>query len=88
MNDPAKAYRDFFIKVGFSDISETMSFIWDKICKNLRDWVDNEMVISESLKLLLDISGGYESSLLLLKLKNVQFVLEHHTVFFGIRIHR
>ena len=39
------------------------------------------MVVTESLKLLLDISDGYESSLLLLKLESVQFVLQHHTVF-------
>lgn len=57
-----------------------MSFIWEKVCRNLRDWTDNEMVVTESLKLLLDISDGYESSLLLLKLESVQFVLQHHTV--------
>ena len=58
-----------------------MSFIWEKVCRNLRNWTDNEMVVTESLKLLLDISDGYESSLLLLKLESVQFVLQHHTVF-------
>lgn len=76
----SKAYRDFITKVGFGDISQVMSFIWEKVCRNLRNWTDNEMVVTESLKLLLDISNGYESSLLLLKLESVQFVLQHHTV--------
>lgn len=68
--------------MGFGDISQVMSFIWEKVCRNLRNWTDNEMVVTESLKLLLDISDGYESSLLLLKIESVQFVLQHHTVSF------
>lgn len=38
------------------------------------------MVITETLKLLKDITGGYESSKMLLDLDSVNYVLQHHTV--------
>lgn len=66
--------------VGFSSHYEAMRTIWEKICKNLKAWSDNEMVITETLKLLKDITGGYESSKMLLDLDSVNYVLQHHTV--------
>ena len=58
-----------------------MSTTWNKICKNLKTWSDNEMVITQTMKLLKDISSGYESSKMLLDVESVNYVLQHHTVF-------
>ncbi|KAM7455267.1 hypothetical protein BLSTO_03980 [Blastocystis sp. subtype 1] len=75
----AAAYRDFFTEVGFLDNLNALGVIWEEVCRNLRSWCDNETVINESLKLLLDITNGYESSKMLLRLDSVTYVLQHHT---------
>ena len=61
--------------------------MWNKICKNLKTWGDNEMVITQTMKLLKDISSGYESSKMLLDLDSVNYVLQHHTVISLLVIH-
>ena len=42
------------------------------------------MVITQTMKLLKDISSGYESSKMLLDLDSVNYVLQHHTVILSI----
>lgn len=66
--------------MGFLDNLNALGVIWEEVCRNLRSWCDNETVINESLKLLLDITNGYESSKMLLRLDSVTYVLQHHTV--------
>lgn len=73
--------------MGFVDNINALGVIWEEICRNLRTWCDNETVINESLKLLLDITNGYESSKLLLGLDSVTYVLQHHTVSFVLSLH-
>ena len=75
-----QAYRNFFNEVGFNSHYNAMQIIWETVCNNLRCWSDNEMVITETLKLLKDITSGYESSKMLLDLESVSYVLQHHTV--------
>ena len=73
--------------IGFSDNLNALSVIWEEVCRNLRNWCDNETVVNESLKLLLDITNGYEFSKLLLQLPSVTFVLQNHTVHFSRQPH-
>ena len=83
----AMAYRDFFVDIGFTDNLNALSVIWEEVCCNLRNWCDNETVVNESLKLLLDVTNGYEFSKLLLQLPSVTFVLQNHTVHFSRQLH-
>ena len=84
---PLQAYRDFFVDIGFTDNLNALSVIWEEVCCNLRNWCDNETVVNESLKLLLDVTNGYEFSKLLLQLPSVTFVLQNHTVHFSRQLH-
>lgn len=47
---------------------------------NLKYWGGSEPIISKTLTLLSDLSGGYSCVRKLVKLEEVQFMLTHHTV--------
>jgi len=47
---------------------------------NLKYWGRSEQIISKTLQLLNDLSVGYSCVRKLVKLEEVQFILNHHTV--------
>lgn len=47
---------------------------------NLKYWGRSEHIISKTLQLLNDLSGGYSCVRKLVKLEEVQFMLNNHTV--------
>jgi exportin-7 len=47
---------------------------------NLKYWGRSEQIISKTLQLLNDLSVGYSCVRKLVKLEEVQFMLNHHTV--------
>lgn len=57
------------------------------MCANLRNWGDTESIVSGSLRVMVDVTGGFETSKLLLSLNEVQFVLLHHTVALSSSLH-
>ena len=50
------------------------------MCENLRIWGDNESVVSMSLRVIRDLTSGYEYTGLLLQVPAVIEVLQNHTV--------
>ena len=50
------------------------------MCENLRIWGDEETVVTMSLKVMRDLTSGYEYSKLLLRLDSVTNVLTNQTV--------
>lgn len=51
-----------------------------QISDNLQNWSDNEAIVGASLRVLRDLTSGYEFSRLLLSLQEVQYILEHSSV--------
>lgn len=51
---------------------------------NLKYWGRSEQIISKTLQLLNDLSVGYSCVRKLVKLEEVQFMLNNHTVYFEI----
>ncbi|CAG4958643.1 unnamed protein product [Colias eurytheme] len=75
----SKVYRRLGEVLGLSDESQLLSVIMRKIITNLKYWGGSEAIISKTLGLLSDLSGGYACVRKLVKLDEVQFMLTHHT---------
>ncbi|XP_045506236.1 exportin-7 [Colias croceus] len=75
----SKVYRRLGEVLGLSDESQLLSVIMRKIITNLKYWGGSEAIISKTLGLLSDLSGGYSCVRKLVKLDEVQFMLTHHT---------
>ncbi|XP_026314400.1 exportin-7-B [Hyposmocoma kahamanoa] len=74
-----KVYRRLSEVLGLSDESQLLSVLMRKIITNLKYWGGSEQIISRTLGLLSDLSGGYSCVRKLVKLEEVQFMLTHHT---------
>lgn len=53
---------------------------------NLKYWGRREQIISKTLQLLTDLSVGYSCVRKLVKLEEVQFMLNNHTVYISLFI--
>lgn len=47
---------------------------------NLKYWGNSELIVTKTLQILNDLSVGYSSVRKLVKLEEVQFILNSHTV--------
>ncbi|KAK6635129.1 Exportin 7 [Polyplax serrata] len=75
----SKVYRRLSEVLGLSDESMVLSVFIRKIITNLKYWGRSEQIISKTLQLLNDLSVGYCSVRRLVKLDEVQFMLNNHT---------
>ncbi|CAB3261177.1 unnamed protein product [Arctia plantaginis] len=75
----SKVYRRLTDVLGLSEESQLLSVLMRKIITNLKYWGRSEQIISKTLGLLSDLSGGYSCVRKLVKLDEVQFMLTHHT---------
>ncbi|CAH2100549.1 unnamed protein product [Euphydryas editha] len=75
----SKVYGRLSEVLGVNDESQLLSVIMRKIITNLKYWGGSEPIISKTLTLLSDLSGGYSCVRKLVKLEEVQFMLTHHT---------
>ncbi|XP_068625831.1 exportin-7-A [Battus philenor] len=75
----SKVYRRLSEVLGLNDESQLLSVLMRKIITNLKYWGGSEQIISKTLGLLSDLSGGYACVRKLVKLEEVQFMLTHHT---------
>lgn len=75
----SKVYRRLSEVLGLTDESMVLSVFIRKIITNLKYWSSSEQIISKTLQLLNDLSVGYSSVRKLVKLEEVQFMLNNHT---------
>ncbi|OXU26700.1 hypothetical protein TSAR_005650 [Trichomalopsis sarcophagae] len=75
----SKVYRRLSDVLGLSDEAMVLSVFIRKIITNLKYWGRSEQIISKTLQLLNDLSVGYTCVRKLVKLEEVQFMLNNHT---------
>nr|XP_032525932.1 exportin-7 [Danaus plexippus plexippus] len=75
----SKVYGRLSEVLGLNNESQLLSVIMRKIITNLKYWGGSKAIISKTLSLLSDLSGGYSCVRKLVKLEEVQFMLSHHT---------
>lgn len=75
----SKVYRRLSDVLGLSDEAMVLSVLIRKIITNLKYWGRSEQIISKTLQLLNDLSVGYSCVRKLVKLEEVQFMLNNHT---------
>ncbi|XP_071447745.1 exportin-7 isoform X2 [Hetaerina americana] len=75
----SKVYRRLSEVLGLSDESMLLSVFIRKIITNLKYWGRSEQIITKTLQLLSDLSVGYSCVRKLVKLEEVQFMLNNHT---------
>ncbi|XP_044593823.1 exportin-7 isoform X2 [Cotesia glomerata] len=75
----SKVYRRLSEVLGLSDEAMVLSVFIRKIITNLKYWGNREQIISRTLQLLTDLSVGYSCVRKLVKLEEVQFMLNNHT---------
>nr|CAD7587311.1 unnamed protein product [Timema genevievae] len=75
----SKVYRRLSEVLGLNDESMVLSVFIRKIITNLKYWGRSEQIISKTLQLLNDLSVGYSCVRKLVKLEEVQFMLNNHT---------
>ncbi|XP_014602187.1 PREDICTED: exportin-7 isoform X4 [Polistes canadensis] len=75
----SKVYRRLSDVLGLNDEAMVLSIFIRKIITNLKYWGRSEQIISKTLQLLNDLSVGYSCVRKLVKLEEVQFMLNNHT---------
>ncbi|GFY49640.1 exportin-7 [Trichonephila inaurata madagascariensis] len=75
----SKVYKRLSEVLGVADESMVLSVFVRKILTNLKYWSRSEQIINRTLQLLSDLSVGYTSVRKLVKLDEVQFMLNNHT---------
>ncbi|KAF8784840.1 Exportin-7 like protein [Argiope bruennichi] len=75
----SKVYKRLSEVLGVSDEAMVLSVFVRKILTNLKYWSRSEQIINRTLQLLSDLSVGYTSVRKLVKLDEVQFMLNNHT---------
>ncbi|ODN00853.1 Exportin-7 [Orchesella cincta] len=75
----SKVYRRLSEVLGLTDETMVLSVFIRKIITNLKYWSRCELLLSKTLNLLGDLSVGYNSVRKLVKLDEVQFMLNNHT---------
>lgn len=74
----SKIFRRLSEVLGISDESMLLSVFVRKIITNLKYWSNSETIINKTLQILNDLSVGYTSVRKLVKLDEVQFILNNH----------
>ncbi|XP_026676382.1 exportin-7-like [Diaphorina citri] len=75
----SKVYRRLNEVLGLCDEATVLSVFVRKIITNLKYWGRSEQIITKTLQLLNDLSVGYSCVRKLVKLDEVQFMLNNHT---------
>uniref|UniRef100_A0A0K8S6Q8 Exportin-7/Ran-binding protein 17 TPR repeats domain-containing protein n=3 Tax=Lygus hesperus TaxID=30085 RepID=A0A0K8S6Q8_LYGHE len=75
----SKVYRRLSDVLGLSDESMVLSVFVRKIITNLKYWGRSEQIICKTLQLLSDLTVGYSCVRKLVKLDEIQFMLNNHT---------
>ncbi|XP_014255047.1 exportin-7 isoform X2 [Cimex lectularius] len=75
----SKVYRRLSEVLGLNDESMVLSLFVRKIITNLKYWGRSEQTICKTLQLLHDLTVGYSCVRKLVKLDEVQFMLNNHT---------
>ncbi|XP_076033628.1 ran-binding protein 16 isoform X3 [Oratosquilla oratoria] len=75
----SKFYRTLSEILGLTDESMVLAVFVRKIITNLKYWGHCEQILTRTLTLLSDLSVGYNSVRKLVKLEEVQFMLNNHT---------
>ncbi|CAD1475136.1 unnamed protein product, partial [Heterotrigona itama] len=75
----SKVYRRLSDVLGVNDESMVLGILIRKIITNLKYWGRSKQIISKTLQLLNDLSVGYSCVRKLVKLEEVQFMLNNHT---------
>ncbi|XP_035214477.1 exportin-7-like isoform X2 [Stegodyphus dumicola] len=75
----SKVYKRLSEVLGVADEAMVLSVFIRKILTNLKYWSRSEQIINRTLQLLSDLSVGYTSVRKLVKLEEVQFMLNNHT---------
>ncbi|KAG8202063.1 hypothetical protein JTE90_010427 [Oedothorax gibbosus] len=75
----SKVYKRLSEVLGVSDESMVLSVFVRKILTNLKYLSGSELIVNRTLQLLSDLSVGYTSVRKLVKLDEVQFMLNNHT---------
>ncbi|XP_055712630.1 ran-binding protein 16 isoform X3 [Phlebotomus papatasi] len=74
-----KVYKRLSEVLGLNDEPMLLSVINRKIIKNLKYWGESEQIIRKTLNLLNDLSSSYSCVRKLVKLDEIQFMLNNHT---------
>ncbi|GAB0087135.1 ran-binding protein 16 [Sergentomyia squamirostris] len=74
-----KVYKRLSEVLGLNDEPMLLSVINRKIIKNLKYWGESEPIIRKTLNLLNDLSSSYSCVRKLVKLDEIQFMLNNHT---------
>ncbi|ODM92544.1 Exportin-7 [Orchesella cincta] len=74
-----KVYRRLSEVLGLNDETMMLTVFMRKIIANLKNWGRCEFLLSKTLNLLGDLSMGYNSVRKLVKLEEVQYLLNNHT---------
>ncbi|XP_055684266.1 ran-binding protein 16 isoform X1 [Lutzomyia longipalpis] len=74
-----KVYKRLSEVLGLNDEPMLLSVINRKIIKNLKFWGESEQIIKKTLNLLNDLSSSYSCVRKLVKLDEIQFMLNNHT---------
>jgi len=75
----SKVYLALNEHLGLANHLAVLGVMLEKIAKNLQNYRSCEGVIGQTLELFRDLSDGYMSGKLLLKLDGAQFILANHT---------
>ena len=76
----SKVYRGLSDVLGLRDESMVLSVFVRKIITNLKYWSHREPIVAKTLLLLNELCVGYSSVRKLVKLEEIQFILQNHTV--------
>ncbi|XP_054168577.1 exportin-7-like [Oppia nitens] len=75
----SKVYRRLSEVLGLTEETMVLSVFVRKIITNLKFWGNSELIVTKTLQILNDLSVGYSSVRKLVKLDEVQFILNNHT---------
>ncbi|KAL7120320.1 hypothetical protein ACP275_02G115800 [Erythranthe tilingii] len=75
----SKLYARLSDLIGLNDHLLLLNFFVQKIATNLKCYTESEEVIDQTLSLFLELSSGYMTGKLLLKLDTIKFIVANHT---------
>ncbi|VDK52307.1 unnamed protein product [Gongylonema pulchrum] len=75
----SKVYERMEKNLGVGDEASVLSVYVRKMITNLKYWASEEKLISDTLTLLNELSLGYSAARRLIRLPEIQLLLNHHT---------
>ena len=78
-NEKQQMYLRYFERLNMGRHTEVIEQIITRLGVNLQDWVDDDVIIGKTLDTFTSFVCGYSSGRMLLELKTVNFIIEHHT---------